>query len=51
MSAELKRVILEMGSGTDLHGRDYTKAASRAVQDALRHASFVEKKKVIYKIK
>lgn len=40
MSTELKRVILEMGSGTDLHGRDYTKAASRAVQDALRHASF-----------
>ena len=35
----LKRVILEMGSGNDLHGSDYTKAALRAVQDALHHSS------------
>jgi uncharacterized protein (TIGR02058 family) len=35
----LKRVILEMGSGNDLHGGDYTKAALRAVQDALHHSS------------
>jgi len=34
-----KRVILEMGAGVDLHGRDYTKAAVRAVDDALRHSS------------
>jgi uncharacterized protein (TIGR02058 family) len=34
-----KRVILEMGSGNDLHGSDYTKAALRAVQDALHHSS------------
>ena len=33
----LKRVILEMGMGNDLHGSDYTKAALRAVQDALHH--------------
>lgn len=33
------RVILEMGTGNDLHGRDYTKAALRAVQDALHHSS------------
>lgn len=33
------RVILEMGAGTDLHGGDYTKAAVRAVQDALQHSS------------
>lgn len=33
------RVILEMGAGTDLHGRDYTKAAVRAVKDALQHSS------------
>ena len=33
------RVILEMGSGNDLHGSDYTKAALRAVQDALHHSS------------
>ncbi len=35
----LKRVILEMGTGNDLHGGDYTKAAVRAVQDALHHSS------------
>lgn len=35
----LKRVILEMGSGNDLHGRDYTKAAVRAVEDAVHHSS------------
>lgn len=35
----LKRVILELGSGNDLHGSDYTKAALRAVQDALHHSS------------
>ncbi len=34
-----KRVILELGSGNDLHGSDYTKAALRAVQDALHHSS------------
>ena len=33
------RVILELGSGNDLHGSDYTKAALRAVQDALYHSS------------
>ena len=29
-----KRVILELGAGNDLHGRDYTTAALRAVEDA-----------------
>jgi uncharacterized protein (TIGR02058 family) len=39
-TAPLKtRLILEMGSGNDLHGADYTKAALRAVQDALHHSS------------
>ena len=33
------RVILELGTGNDLHGADYTKAALRAVQDALHHSS------------
>jgi len=33
------RVILEMGTGNDWHGSDYTKAALRAVQDALHHSS------------
>ena len=35
----LKRVILELGHGNDLHGGDYTKAAIRAVQDAIHHSS------------
>jgi uncharacterized protein (TIGR02058 family) len=34
-----KRVILEMGAGNDLHGGDYTKAAVRAVLDAIHHSS------------
>jgi len=34
-----KRVILEMGTGNDLHGGDYTKAAVGAVQDAIHHSS------------
>jgi len=33
-----KRLILEMGTGNDLHGGDYTKAAVRAVQDAMHHS-------------
>lgn len=36
-----KRIILEMGTGNDLYGEDYTKAAVRAVQDALHHSSLV----------
>ena len=35
----MKRLILEMGTGNDLYGQDYTKAACRAVQDALHHSS------------
>ena len=35
----LQRIILEMGTGNDLYGEDYTKAANRAVQDALHHSS------------
>ena len=34
-----KRLVVEMGMGTDLHGRDYTKAAVRALRDALWHNS------------
>ncbi|NIC06280.1 Lin0512 family protein [Billgrantia bachuensis] len=36
-----QRIILEMGTGNDLYGEDYTKAACRAVQDALHHSSLV----------
>jgi uncharacterized protein (TIGR02058 family) len=35
----VKRLFLEIGSGNDLHGGDYTKAAVRAVQDAMHHSS------------
>ena len=35
----LVRWITEMGMGVDVHGGDYTKAARRAVSDALRHSS------------
>ena len=37
----LKRIILEMGSGNDLHGGDYTKAALRAVQDRRRRGQHI----------
>ena len=33
------RYVLEFGMGVDLHGDDCTKAASRAVFDAVRHSS------------
>ena len=35
----LKRVALEIGMGTDIRGADYTKAAVRALKDALWHNS------------
>ena len=35
----LKRYLTEMGMGVDVHGGDYTKAAKRAVSDAIRHSS------------
>ena len=35
----MHRAILEMGSGNDLHGSNYTKAAFRALQDAMHHSS------------
>jgi len=37
----LKRIILEMGHGNDMHGGDYTKAALRAVQDCIHHSSMI----------
>ena len=33
------RCITEMGMGVDVHGKDSTKAAKRAVSDAIRHSS------------
>ena len=34
-----QRVIIEMGMGNDQYGQDYTKAAARAIEDAIRHSS------------
>ena len=34
-----RRVVLEIGMGTDIRGGDYTKAAVRALRDALWHNS------------
>ena len=34
-----RRMVLEIGMGTDIRGRDYTKAAVRALRDALWHNS------------
>ncbi len=36
-----KRILLEVGMGNDWHGRDYTKAAARAVEDAIHHNSLI----------
>jgi uncharacterized protein (TIGR02058 family) len=33
------RCVTEMGMGVDVHGKDATKAAKRAVSDAIRHSS------------
>jgi len=34
-----KRLVMEVGLGTDLRGQDYTKAAIRGLKDALWHNS------------
>ena len=35
----MKRMVLEIGMGTDIRGTDYTKASVRALRDALWHNS------------
>ena len=35
----MKRMVVEIGMGTDIRGTDYTKAAVRALRDALWHNS------------
>ena len=37
----LQPAILEIGIGIDLHGQDYTRAARRAVWDAVHHSSLM----------
>ncbi|MCL3880875.1 Lin0512 family protein [Marivita sp. GX14005] len=34
-----QRFIIEMGMGNDQYGMDYTKAAARAIEDAIRHSA------------
>ena len=38
---DYRRYLLEQGTGVDLHGRDETKAAQRAVKDAISHSSMI----------
>ncbi len=38
---DYRRYLLEVGTGIDLHGMDETKAAQRAVKDAISHSSMV----------
>lgn len=35
----MQPLILELGMGADVHGKDLTKAALRAISDAIRHSS------------
>ena len=35
------RFIVELGMGVSLHGHDYTKAARRAVEEAIHHSSML----------
>ena len=37
--SEQPSLVLEFGMGVDVHGEDCTKAARRAVSDAIRHSS------------
>lgn len=38
-TASPRTMVLEFGMGVDVHGQDCTKAARRAVSDAIRHSS------------
>jgi len=38
---DYRKYLLEVGTGIDLHGEDETKAAQRAVKDAISHSSMV----------
>lgn len=38
---DYRRYLVEVGTGVDLHGMDETKAAQRAVKDAISHSSMV----------
>jgi uncharacterized protein (TIGR02058 family) len=38
---DYRRYLVEVGTGIDLHGEDATKAAQRAVKDAISHSSMI----------
>jgi len=38
---DYRRYLVEVGTGIDLHGEDETKAAQKAVKDAISHSSMV----------
>ncbi len=38
---DYRRYLLENGTGVDLHGKDETKDAQRAVKDAISHSSMI----------
>ena len=38
---DYRRYLVEAGTGIDLHGEDATKAAQRAVKDAISHSSMI----------
>jgi uncharacterized protein (TIGR02058 family) len=38
---DYRRYLLENGTGVDLHGKDETKAAQRAIKDAISHSSMI----------
>jgi len=38
---DYRRYLVEVGTGVDLHGEDETKAAQKAVKDAISHSSMV----------
>jgi uncharacterized protein (TIGR02058 family) len=38
---DYRRYLLENGTGVDLHGKDETKAAQKAVKDAISHSSMI----------
>lgn len=39
--SEYRRYLLENGTGVDLHGKDETKAARKAVKNAISHSSMI----------
>jgi uncharacterized protein (TIGR02058 family) len=38
---DYRKYLLENGTGVDLHGKDETKAAQRAIKDAISHSSMI----------